>query len=229
MCSFIALQTMISSVSSGASWTESAYSPEERSMVLTFPTREFYVHAPTHRWRRTEIEHQTPGRLLNPIKSADPKKDELEVARFTLKNLAINKRLVARGCEISAAQSERNGPFVITGIACSGKGMFFEIEGVKFAAYYSKPEFIRFDPNIEYGETSAPLPTIYIEDYLTTAEITLVEPYTTKSGAVIKKGSRLECRPDQLDPNGVVKCSYVGWHPNDVRPYFGDTRPPDKN
>lgn len=87
----------------------------------------------------------------------------------------------------------------------------FEYEGLVFRAVYEAPEDIKYDPKVvnycEGDGLEAGFPTIFIRDYLTTRQIWIEKDHVTKSGQRVLSGENLECRPDRLNPDGIVRCT----------------------
>ncbi|HRK07081.1 MAG TPA: hypothetical protein PLZ57_04880 [Pseudobdellovibrionaceae bacterium] len=87
----------------------------------------------------------------------------------------------------------------------------FEYEGLTFRAIYEAPEDIPFDPKVvnycEGDGLESRFPTIFIKDYLTTRQIWIEKEHVTKNGKRILSGENLECRPDRLNPDGIVRCT----------------------
>ena len=228
-------------------WTE-----EEKALEVTFPTRDFYIHAPPFKLRLADVEkslrknasglpilmkyfdgskakHDTSAARTHP----DP--DSVYKGRWVkyLGQTTFGQRLKANNCGLAASKPDEDGFVQYQTVECDAPlgAEYFEFEGMKFKARYTKPENVPYVLFTNYcdedSDTEDPkTPTIFIEDYLTTSEITLVEDYKLKDGTVIQNGNTLKCRPDQLNPDGIVKCSYVGWDPCDSRPFFGEAPKP---
>jgi len=231
-----------------ASSTDDEWPPEAKAMVVTFPTRQFYIHAPSHKLRLVDVERslrKNASGLPLLLKYFDGSKAKLDTSAARtnpdpesvykgagikyLGQATFGNKLKGHNCSVAATQPDENGFVQYQMVQCDAAygNEYFEIEGMKFSALFTKPENVPYDPSIdatfcdEEPTIQRKNPTIYIEDYLTTSEVRLIEPYTLKDGTVISEG-RLQCRPDQLNPDGVVKCSRVGWDVCDARPFFGD-------
>ena len=231
-----------------AATTESDWDPVEKAKVVTFPTRDFYIHAPPFKLRLADIERSLRKNasglpILMKYFDGSKAKHDTSAARYLpdpdsvykgpgikyLGQATFGNKLKGHNCAVSATSPDKDGFIQYQSVQCRSSDQFFEIEGMKFTARYTKPENVPFDLFTNYcdedPDTEDPkTPTIFIEDYLTTSKIILVEDFKLKDGTVIRKHDILMCRPDQLNPDGIVKCSVLGWDDCDARPFFGEVQ-----